>query len=78
MVIGLIEKGKPDLVAQEKPAILSPGLNDIALSPVERYRLNGKEQCFDLVAGIEGSKRMVDSTRALCARLVDGRWWSMR
>jgi hypothetical protein len=76
--VGIVEKGKPDPVAQEKPSVLSPGISDISLNAAERYRFSGKEQCFDVVTLSDGSKRPVDSARELCARLVDGRWWSMR
>jgi hypothetical protein len=76
--IRIVEAGTSDPITQEKLLILSPSVNDISLSAGERYRLTGTERCFDVVTDSDGSKSSIDSARKWCARLVDGRWWSMR
>jgi len=76
--IRVVETGTSDPISQEKLLVLSPSVNDISLSAAERYRLTGTERCFDVVADSDGSKQPIDSPRKWCARLVDGRWWSMR
>ena len=76
--IRIVEAGTSDPITQEKLLILSPSVNDISLSTAESYRLTGKEQCFEAVIDRDGSRRPVDSPQKWCARLVDGRWWSMR
>jgi hypothetical protein len=76
--IRIVETGTSDPITQEKLLVLSPSVNDISLSTAERYRLTGTERCFDVMTDSDGSKRSVDSPKKWCARLVDGRWWSMR
>ena len=76
--IRIVETGTSDPITQEKLLVLSPSVNDISLSTAERYRLTGTERCFDVMIDSDGSKRSVDSPKKWCARLVDGRWWSMR
>jgi len=76
--VRLVEAGASDPITQEKLLVLSPGMNDISLSTAAAYSLSGTEQCFDAVTDSDGSKRPVDSPKKWCARLVDGRWWSMR
>ena len=76
--VRLVETGASNPITQEKLLVFSPGMNDISLNLAESYRLSGTEQCFAAVTDSDGSKRPVDSPRKWCARLVDGRWWSMR
>jgi hypothetical protein len=56
---------------------LRPGINEIELTPLERYRFSRNEHCFQVVADIAGTYRTVDAARALRAQIA-GRRWSMR
>jgi len=67
-----------DLVAGERVWGLRPGLNEIELTPLERYRFSGSERCFQVIADIAGTARTVDAARRFCARQIAGRRWSMR
>jgi hypothetical protein len=66
------------VVAQERVWSLRPGLNDIELTPLERYRFSRNEHCFLVTADIAGTARPVDAARRFCARQVAGKRWSMR
>jgi len=57
---------------------LRPGINEIEIEPLERYRFSRSEHCFDVVADIAGTGRRVDAERRFCARQIAGRRWSMR
>ena len=67
-----------DLVAGERVWRLRPGVNEIELTPLERYRFSGSERCFQVIADIAGTGRPVDAARRFCARQIAGRRWSMR
>ena len=67
-----------DVVAQERVWRLRPGVNEIELTPLERYRFSRNEHCFLVVADIAGTGRPVDAARKFCARQIAGRRWSMR
>ena len=67
-----------DVVAQERVWSLRPGLNEIELTPLERYRFSRNEHCFQVVVDIAGTGRTVDAARRFCARQIAGKRWSMR
>jgi hypothetical protein len=73
-----IREDSGDLVAQERVWGLRPGINEIELAPLERYRFSRNEHCFQVVADIAGTARPVDAARRFCARQLAGRRWSMR
>jgi len=55
---------------------LRPGINEIEVQPIERFRFQGREHCFTVVADLEGTRRDVDAARRFCARQRSS--WSMR
>jgi hypothetical protein len=65
-----------DVVARTRRINLRPGVNEIEVPPIERFRLQGREHCFAVVADLEGTRRDVDAARRFCARQRMG--WSMR
>jgi hypothetical protein len=67
-----------DLVAGERVWGLRPGINEVELTPLERYRFSRNEHCFQVVADIAGTGRTVDAARRFCARQIAGKRWSMR
>ena len=67
-----------DVVAQERAWRLRPGVNEIELTPLERYRFSRNEHCFQVTADIAGTARPVDASRRFCVRRIAGQRWSMR
>ena len=65
-----------DVVARTRRVNIRPGVNEIEVPPVERYRLHGQEHCFVVVADLEGTRRNIDAARRFCARQRMG--WSLR
>lgn len=65
-----------DVVARQDNYNLRPGVNEIQLRPLERYRFQGREHCFKVVVDLEGSRREVDADRRFCAYQKSA--WSMR
>lgn len=65
-----------DVVARTRRVNLRPGVNEIEVPPVERFRFQGREHCFAVVADLEGTRRDVDAARRFCARQRMG--WSLR
>ncbi|HXK28471.1 MAG TPA: hypothetical protein VJ646_09475 [Candidatus Binatia bacterium] len=65
-----------DVVARTRRINMRPGVNEIEVPPVERYRFHGREHCFNVVADLEGTRRNVDASRRFCARQRMG--WSLR
>lgn len=55
---------------------LRPGVNEIELPAAERYRFQGREHCFSVVADLEGTRRPVDAGRKFCAQQRPS--WSLR
>jgi hypothetical protein len=55
---------------------LRPGINEIQLRPLERYRFQRGQHCFEVLADLEGTRRKVDADRQFCARQRPA--WSMR
>ena len=73
-----VREDSGDVVAQEIVWGLRPGINEIELTPLERYRFSRNEHCFQVIADIAGTGRPVDAARRFCARQIAGRRWSMR
>lgn len=65
-----------EVVARTRRISLRPGVSEIEVPPVERYRFHGREHCFDVVADLEGTRRNIDATRRFCARQRMS--WSLR
>ena len=65
-----------DVVARTRRINMRPGVNEIEVPPVERYRLHGQEHCFVVVADLEGTRRNIDAAHRFCARQRMG--WSLR
>ncbi|MBI4524656.1 MAG: hypothetical protein HY695_12695 [Deltaproteobacteria bacterium] len=76
--IRVFESAGNELVAQERVSRLRPGINQISLDPIERYRFSRNEHCFSVTADIEGTRRTIDAARRFCARRIADRRWSMR
>jgi hypothetical protein len=55
---------------------LRPGINEIQLKPLEKYRFHRGEHCFEVVVDLEGTRRKVDADRRFCAKQRPA--WSMR
>ena len=47
---------------------LRPGVNEIDMPAVERYRFSRREHCFDVVVDLEGTRRSADAARKFCAQ----------
>jgi hypothetical protein len=77
-VIRIRESDGSELVGREIAYRLRPGINEIEVEPLERYRFSRDEQCFDVIADIERTGRRVDTERTFCARRISGRRWTMR
>ena len=69
-----IREGR-DAVGRERRHTLRPGINEIEIQPVERYRFRGREHCFDVIVDLEGTRRQVDADRRFCAYQKPA--WSM-
>lgn len=67
------------VVARGARRVLRPGVNNITLDAVERYRFQKREHCFEVLADIEQTRRPVDAAERFCARQsANGQRWSMR
>ncbi|HEY2987249.1 MAG TPA: hypothetical protein VGL11_05960 [Candidatus Binatia bacterium] len=55
---------------------LRPGVNEIDMPAVERYRFSRKEHCFDVAVDLEGTRRPVDAARKFCAQQRPS--WTLR
>jgi len=73
-----IREASGDEVGRERISRLRPGVNEIEIDPHERYRFTREEHCFQVVADIAGTKRVVDAERRFCARRLSDRRWTMR
>jgi hypothetical protein len=67
-----------DLVARDRVYRLRPGINEVVFEPLERYRFDRSEHCFEVSANIAGNYRRIDAERTFCARRIDGRRWTLR
>jgi hypothetical protein len=78
--IRIYERPGKDLVAQAGVRRLRPGINDIEMEPVERYRFNREEHCYQVTADIAGTEEAVDARRRFCARRAPGagRRWTIQ
>jgi hypothetical protein len=65
-----------ETVARVRRTTLRPGITEIDVEPVERYRFQGREHCFNVVVDLEGTRREVDAARRFCA--LQRAAWSMR
>ncbi len=65
-----------DVVGRVRRATLRPGITEVEIEPTERYRFQGREHCFNVVADLDGTRREVDASRRFCA--VQKASWSMR
>jgi hypothetical protein len=65
-----------DIVGRARNYNLRPGMNDVEIQPVETYRFQGNEHCFEVVVDLEGSRRRLDADRRFCAKQIPA--WSMR
>jgi hypothetical protein len=65
-----------EVVARESDYTLRPGINEIQIRPLERYRFHRSEHCFEVVVDLEGTRRKIDADRRFCAHQAAA--WSMR
>ena len=65
-----------ETVGRVRRTTLRPGITEVDVEPVERYRFQGREHCFNVVVDLEGSRREVDAARRFCAQQKAA--WSMR
>ena len=65
-----------EVVARESNYTLRPGINEIQIRPLERYRFHRSEHCFEVVVDMDGTRRKVDAERRFCAHQAAA--WSMR
>jgi hypothetical protein len=71
-----IEIREGNEVVAQGDYLLRPGINEIQLKPLERYRFHRGQHCFEVVVDLEGTRRRVDADREFCARQSPA--WSMR
>lgn len=65
-----------EVVARARRFNMRPGINEVEVPPVESYRFQGREHCFNVVADLEGTRSEVDASRRFCARQRMS--WSLR
>lgn len=71
----LVREGD-EVVGRARDHVLRPGVNNVVVQPVESYRFQRNEHCFDVTVDLEGSRRRVDADRRFCAKQRPA--WSMR
>jgi hypothetical protein len=71
----LVREGD-EVVGRVRDQVLRPGVNDIVVQPMENYRFQRNEHCFEVTVDLEGSRRRVDADRRFCAKQRAA--WSMR
>jgi hypothetical protein len=78
--IRIYERETKDLVAQATVRRLRPGINDIEMAPIERYRFNREEHCYQVTADISQTEETVDARHRFCARRAPGagRRWTIQ
>ena len=76
--VGVSEKSNGAPASLEYRTYLSSGTNQVLLDADEKYRLNGSEQCFQIVVEIDGARTPVATKQNFCARPIDKGVWSMR
>ena len=64
-----------EVVARESNYALRPGINEIQIRPLERYRFHRSEHCFEVLVDLEGTRRKVDAEKRFCA--YQAKAWSM-
>ena len=65
-----------ETVGRVRRTTLRPGITEVDVEPVERYRFQGREHCFNVVVDLDGTRRDVDAARKFCAQQKAA--WSMR
>jgi len=65
-----------EVVGRARNSYLRPGINEVEIEPLERFRFQRGEHCFKVVVDLEGTRREVDAQRRFCARQQPS--WSMR
>jgi hypothetical protein len=65
-----------EAVARVRRATLRPGITEIDVEPLERYRFQGREHCFHVIVDLEGTRKEADAARRFCA--IERAAWSMR
>jgi hypothetical protein len=71
----MIREGN-EIVGRARNYNLRPGRNELEIEPVESYRFQSNEHCFEVIVDVEGSRRRVDADRRFCAKQIPA--WSMR
>jgi hypothetical protein len=71
----LVREGD-EVAGRLRDQVLRPGVNDIVVQPMENYRFQRNEHCFEVTVDLEGSRRRVDADRRFCAKQRAA--WSMR
>jgi len=71
----LIREGE-NIVGHARDHNLRPGVSEIEIPAVERFRYTGREHCFNVQVDLDGSRRQIDAARRFCAR--QRLMWSMR
>jgi hypothetical protein len=65
-----------EAVGRARRTTLHPGITEVDVEAIERYRFHGREHCFNVVVDLEGTKREADASRRFCA--LQKAAWSMR
>jgi hypothetical protein len=65
-----------ETVGRVRRATLRPGITEIDVEPVERYRFHGQEHCFRVVLDLDGTRKEADASRRFCA--TQRAAWSLR
>jgi hypothetical protein len=78
--VRIYERQTKELVAQATVRRLSSGINDIEMAPLERYRFNREEHCYQVTADIAQTEEVVDARHRFCARRAPGagRRWTIQ
>jgi hypothetical protein len=71
----MIREGN-EIVGRARNYNLRPGRNELEIEPVESYRFQSNEHCFEVIVDVEGSRRRVDADRRFCAKQIPA--WSLR
>jgi hypothetical protein len=65
-----------EIVGRARNHNLRPGVNEVDVQPIENYRFQRNEHCFDVVVDLDGSRRRIDADRRFCAKQTPA--WTMR
>lgn len=53
---------------------LHPGSNEIHVPANPRYRMQGADHCFTVIADVQNSQRRIDEAEHICARMRPVSW----